>query len=75
MTIFENEAAAVANGATTGGTPTMSLFDAIAQAEDSGDLPGMVRISTDASFISAFTQDAMPVSAHYVPATETWDGI
>ena len=76
MTTFENETAAAANGAANGGSPTISLFDAIAEADDTGtgDALGTVRIGTDASFISVFTEDVVPVSAHYLPATDTWDG-
>jgi hypothetical protein len=75
MNAIEYETAEVANAALTGGTPTISLFDAIAEADDTGtgDALGMVRIGTDASFISVFTQDVVPVSAHYLPAIDTWD--
>lgn len=76
MITLKNDTVAGANGATIDGTPTISLFDAIAEADDTGkgDVLGFVRIGTDASFKCVFTADAVPVSAHYLPATDTWDG-
>jgi hypothetical protein len=75
MITLKNDTAAGANGVTADGTPTISLFDAIAEADDTGkdDSLGFVRIGTDANFISVFTADAVPITAHYLPATDTWD--
>ena len=57
-------------------TATVSLLDALFET-DEGDSTGtleIIRIGTDASFVSLFTEDAVPVAAHYLEATETWAG-
>ncbi len=60
----------------TTASSTISLFDAIAETETGvdGDALEIIRIGTDANFISLFTHDVVPVSAHYLEATDDWSG-
>lgn len=55
---------------------TISLLDVIAQTDDgdTGATLDVIRIGTDANFISLFTQDVVPVPAHYLEATDNWAG-
>lgn len=54
----------------------VSLLDIIAETESSSaDAPlGVIRIGTDAAFVSFFTEDVVPISAHYLEGTDSWAG-
>ena len=56
-------------------TPTISLLDALAEteADDESGAVEMLRIGADASFVSLFTEDVIPVSSHFLEATDSWD--
>lgn len=57
-------------------TEAVSLFDVLSDTTDDGANSALevVRVGTDAAFVSFFTYDVVPVSAHYLEGTESWTG-
>jgi hypothetical protein len=57
-------------------TGAVSLFDVLSETSDEGANTALevVRIGADAAFVSFFTDDVVPVSAHYLEGTDSWAG-
>lgn len=55
---------------------TVSLLDALAQHDDDGVNAALavLKLGAEAQLVSLFTEDAVPVTSHYLEATETWTG-